>query len=130
MIRVTMWKTNDGVLYPRRAEAAHHERERRKADQRAVKQFLFKCWADDPEFRRGRLPAGAWCDDGMWLYVWSCTAGTEAAIRRAARRCQSLRQRTGMPWDIDYEMQFGTGTNQDSICLDRHPLLVEQQLVS
>lgn len=124
-----MWEANDGTLHKRRADAAYREREIRKADTTSAKVFLFKCWYRDIEERFGRLPAGAWLDDGMYLYVWSCVASTETAIRRAARRCESLRKRTGMPWDIDYEMHVGT-THGESVYLDDHPLLVERQLVA
>src|ERR1019366_8758201 len=108
MKRVIMWKSNDGQLWPRRADAAHRERELRKADLDAVKHFLFTFWIGGGDcVKRGRMPAGAWRDGNLWLYIWSCATGIDAAARRAVKRCQALIDRTGVDWKIDYEAKIG-----------------------
>lgn len=122
MTRVTMWKANDGAMYKRRIDCADHERGIRKMQHGTAKRFLIKAWVSDLPLANRRLPAGTWIDDGMALYVFIVAGtGIEAAIRRAANRCRALRDRTGIPWMLDYEMQM----KNESVYLDHRPELTD-----
>lgn len=56
----------------------------------------------------GRLPPGAYVDAGWLLYSWSSARKTVAgACAAVAKRCLSLRERTGLDWCVDHDMHEG-----------------------
>jgi hypothetical protein len=53
-----------------------------------------------------KFPAGVWIDGDYANVHFITTARDDAtAIRRAAQRCQRLREMTGLYWKIDHEMK-------------------------
>lgn len=131
MKKVICYETDDGALYRRYRDAAAHERARRKAKQSAERwDFLFTCWWEPGDHKEGRLPPGAWYDAGEYLYVWSCHASLETAVRRAATRCQRLRALTQMDWRIDEDAhRNGSQDAKDIVFIRDHDLLRNADLV-
>ncbi len=124
MRKVTRWESRNGVLHKRKVDAADMDRHLRKMEKEEVKVFLMTVYVglDDRPESRGRRPAGSWRDGSVLYYIWACNAAfQETAIRRAVKRCLSLRKRTWMEWQIDEDMRVGK--NQETVYIGEHPEL-------